>query len=237
MPPLVKHQPPVALDDRATVRAGDIVTVPVLANDYHPPDASKLLLSPELDLADAPGALAFTDGDELRFQAPEKAGVQTIAYEITDEYEQTARAVVTFTVVARGENRAPTPVPLTSRTFDGSSVRIDVPLDGLDPDGDSVVLTDYAATPVLGRISERTSTSFTYTAFPGSTGTDIFDYEVEDAFGEKARATIRIGVIPRPATQAPPPKAVDDVVEMKPGRRVGIEVLLNDSDPNGSRCA
>jgi hypothetical protein len=39
-------------------------------------------------------------------------------------------------------------------------------------------------------------------------------------------------VIPRPAV-ALPPKAVDDAIEMKPGRTASVEVLLNDSDPSG----
>lgn len=231
VPPLVKHQPPVALDDTAIVRAGDIVTVPVLDNDYHP-DAATLHLSSELDVTGLDGGLAFVDGAEVRFQAPDNAGTQTIVYTVEDDFEQLARARLTLTVVGRdAENRPPQPAPLTSRTFESSSVKIEVPLDGIDPDGDSVRLSSIAA-PALGRITERTSTSFTYEAFAGSSGTDTFDYEVEDVPGEVAKGTIRIGVIPRPATQAPP-AAVDDVVEMKPGRTVGVEVLLNDSDPSG----
>ena len=68
----------------------------------------------------------------------------------------------------------PLPTPLTSRTFAGSAVSIDIPLDGLDPDGDSVVLTGISSAPNLGRVAERTSTSITYEAFAGSTGTDTF---------------------------------------------------------------
>ena len=64
------------------------------------------------------------------------------------------------------------PTPLTSRTFAGSAVSIDIPLDGLDPDGDSVMLTGISSAPNLGRVAERTSTSITYEAFAGSTGTD-----------------------------------------------------------------
>ncbi|QAY73765.1 fibronectin type III domain-containing protein [Agromyces protaetiae] len=232
VPPLVKHQPPVALDDRTVVRAGDIVTVPVLANDYHP-DASPIRLLDDLDQSGAPGGLAFIDDESIRFQAPETAGVQTVSYTITDDFEQTARATVTFTVVARdGSNRAPSPLPITSRTFESSGVKVDVPLDGIDPDGDSVTLLDFTSTPALGRITSRTSRSFTYEAFAGTAGTDSFTYEVQDAFGERATGTIRIGVIPRPLTQAPP-VAVDDSVQMKPGRTFGIEVLANDTDPNG----
>ncbi|WP_127793726.1 Ig-like domain-containing protein [Agromyces sp. LHK192] len=232
VPPLVKHQPPVALDDTAIVRAGDIVTVPVLDNDYHP-DASKLYLSADLDQTGVQGGLGFSDGETIRFQAPETPGNQTLVYTITDDFEQIARATLTITVLgAEGENQAPQPIPLTSRTFEGSAVKIDVPLDGLDPDGDSVRLRDIVSAPSYGRIVERTSTSFTYQAFEGSTGTDTFAYELEDAEGATAVGTIRIGVVPRPATQLPP-KAVDDVIEMKPGRTVGVEVLLNDTDPNG----
>ncbi|MBM7505091.1 Ig-like domain-containing protein [Agromyces aurantiacus] len=235
VPPLVKHQPPVAVDDGAIVRAGDIVTVPVLENDYHP-DAATLHVQPELVEVDAPDGLAFVDGDAVRFQAPEKAGVYSAVYTIGDEFEQTARAAVRFTVVAKdaGENRAPLPTPLTSRTFAGSAVTIDVPLDQLDPDGDSVTLTGIAVAPELGRVIERTSTSLTYEAFAGSAGTDELTYEVRDTFGATAEGAIRIGVIPRPEVQLPP-KAVDDAIEMKPGRTASVEVLLNDSDPSGYR--
>lgn len=235
VPPLVKHQPPVAIDDGAIVRAGDIVTVPVLENDYHP-DAATLHVLPELVEVQAPEGLAFVDGETVRFQAPEEPGVYSAVYTIGDDHEQTARAKVDFTVVARdaGENRAPLPTPLTSRTFAGSAVRIDVPLDQLDPDGDSITLTGIDAAPSLGRIIERTSTSLTYEAFAGSAGTDSFSYEVRDTLGATATGTIRIGVIPRPEVQLPP-KAVDDTIEMKPGRTASVEVLLNDSDPSGYR--
>lgn len=235
VPPLVKHQPPVAVDDGAIVRAGDIVTVPVLENDYHP-DAATLHVEPELVDVEAGDGLVFVDGESVRFQAPETAGAYSAVYTIADDHDQTARAAVRFTVVAKdaGENREPLPTPLTSRTFAGSAVTVDVPLDQLDPDGDSVTLTGIRSTPALGRIIERTSTSFTYEALAGSAGTDSFTYEVRDTYGATAEGTIRIGVIPRPAVQLPP-KAVDDTIEVKPGRTASVEVLLNDSDPSGYR--
>lgn len=233
VPPLVKHQPPVAVDDTVNVRAGDIATVPVLANDYHP-DSTAIHVLPDLADTSSLQGLAFVDDDEVRFQAPDEPGTYTAVYTIGDDFEQTARAGVTFTVLAKdaGENRPPLPTPLTSRTFGGSAVSIDIPLDGLDPDGDSVVLTGITSAPNLGRIVERTSTSITYEAFAGSTGTDAFSYELRDAFGATATGTIRIGVIPRPVV-ALPPKAVDDAIEVKPGRTASVEVLLNDSDPSG----
>ncbi len=233
VPPLVKHQPPVAVDDAVTVRAGDIVTVPVLENDYHP-DAAPLLLDRELADTSAAGGLVFVAEDAVRFQAPDEPGVYTVGYRILDDYEQTATAVVRFTVVgpdAKG-NRAPLPLPLTSRTFEGTAVEIDVPLDGIDPDGDSVTLVGITTPPSLGRIVETGSTHISYEAHAGSAGTESFTYEVADTAGKTATGTIRIGVIPRPA-EALPPNAVDDVVELRPGRRAAIDVLANDSDPSG----
>ncbi|MFF2270902.1 Ig-like domain-containing protein [Agromyces sp. NPDC058136] len=233
VPPLVKHQPPVALDDGVNVRAGDIVTVPVLENDFHP-DAAAIHVLPELIDPVAEGGLVFVSEDAVRFQAPKVPGTYSAVYTIGDDFEQTARATVRFNVIGPDPdaNRPPLPTPINSRTFEGSAVKIDVPLDGLDPDGDSVVLTGITKAPSLGRILERTSTSITYEALTGSAGTDSFTYEVRDTGGATATGEVRIGVIPRPAVQLPP-KAVDDTIEMKPGRTVGVEVLLNDSDPSG----
>ncbi|UOQ88819.1 Ig-like domain-containing protein [Agromyces endophyticus] len=234
VPPLVKHQPPVAIDDRATVRAGDIVTVPVLANDFHP-DGATMHVADELDVRELQGAgLAFVSRDHVRYQAPDEPGTYRLVYTLTDDFGQVARAQVVFDVTKKGggTNRSPLPEPLTARVFEGSVVRIDVPLDGLDPDGDSVVLTGLENPPALGRVVGRTSRSISYEAFPGSTGTDTFSYTLSDAFGATAVGTIRVGVIPRPPIMLPP-KAVDDAIEMRPGRTGSAEVLLNDTDPSG----
>ncbi|SFR75244.1 Fibronectin type III domain-containing protein [Agromyces sp. CF514] len=233
VPPLVKNQPPVAVDDAAIVRAGDIVTVPVTKNDFHP-DAAAFHVLPELQSGDDLKGLAFVDDDTVRYQAPDEPGVYSLSYAITDDTEQTAKAKVTFTVTPRSSdgNRPPLPTPITSRTFAGSGVKIDIPLDGLDPDGDSVTLTRITTAPSLGQVTDLTSTSMLYAAMPGSAGTDTFTYEVRDTYGATATGTIRIGVIPRPIVQLPP-TAVDDAIEMKPGRTASVEVLLNDSDPSG----
>ncbi|TFD12448.1 fibronectin type III domain-containing protein [Cryobacterium sp. TMT1-21] len=233
VPPLVKHQPPVAVDDSVSVRAGDIVSVPVLDNDYHP-DSGTMTLSPDLvDTANA-GGLAFVTGKQVRYQAPKEPGAYSIAYAITDPYLETATAVVRFTVIGpdKANNRAPTPLPLTMRTFADSIIKVQVPLDGIDPDGDSVYLTDVTTPPALGRITKRGSDFFVYEAYPGTAGTDSFTYEVADTYGATATGTVRIGVIPRPVALLPP-NAVDDAIEIKPGRAGSIPVVLNDSDPNG----
>ncbi|MGI9823999.1 Ig-like domain-containing protein [Agromyces sp. Marseille-Q5079] len=237
IPPLVKHQPPVAVDDDVRVRAGDIVSVPVLDNDHHP-DQAPLDVAPELvDDDAAAGGLAFVSGDRVRFQAPDEPGVFSVDYRVVDAHGETAVASVRFTVVGRGgENSAPSAAPLTTRTFAGSTVKVEVPTHGLDPDGDSVAVRGVTSTPRLGRITATDTGSIEYQAYPGMSGTDAFEYEVEDTGGERATGTIRVGVIPRPATDAPP-NAVDDLIEIRPGSVASVPVWRNDSDPNGYRLA
>ena len=232
VPPLTKHQAPIASDDLVTVRAGDIASVPVLDNDIHP-DSAVMTLSP--DLAEPVQAgLAFVAGDRVRYQAPREPGVYTATYAVTDDFKQKDVAVVTFNVVAADKkvNAEPAPKTLVARVFADSSVTVNVPLDGLDPNGDSVIFNGLATAPTLGTVTKSTSTTFTYTAAPSSAGTDVFSYEVRDVYGATAVGVVRIGVIERP-DQDSPPIAVDDTIEVQPGRVATVPVLGNDSDPNG----
>ncbi|GGE82084.1 fibronectin type III domain-containing protein [Mycetocola zhadangensis] len=232
VPPLTKHQAPIAADDTVTVRAGDIASVPVLENDVHP-DNAVMVLAPDL-VEPSTGGLAFVTDDRVRYQAPRDPGVYTAAYMVTDAFKQQAVARVTFNVVGadKDKNEAPAPKTLTARVFADSSVEVNVPLDGLDPNGDSLVFDGLASSPALGSVTDSNSTTFTYTAAPGSAGTDVFSYTLKDTFGATAIGTVRIGVIQR-AAQDSPPIAVDDTIEVQPGRVATVPVLGNDSDPNG----
>ncbi|HXH33400.1 MAG TPA: Ig-like domain-containing protein [Plantibacter sp.] len=232
VPPLPKHQAPVATDDAVVVRAGDIANVSVLENDYHP-DAAVMLI--DRALVDEPTAgLAFVDDDEVRFQAPTEPGTYTASYRVSDTFGEADTATVTFNVVGEDKknNQPPVPQLLTSRVFAGATVKVDVPLDGLDPNGDSVVVDDIASAPLLGRVIEQGSTWFVYEAAPDSSGTDTFQYRVKDTYGAVAVGTIKIGVIGRPEVDGQP-NAVDDYVEVLPGKVASVPVLENDSDPNG----
>ncbi|MEP6481233.1 MAG: Ig-like domain-containing protein, partial [Rhodoglobus sp.] len=134
VPALTKHQPPVAENDTATVRVGDIITLNVLANDFHPDDSPMFL---DTTLVTPPEAgLAFVSKNELRFQAPTVAGEYHVGYRVLDPFGETAAATATFTVTALDEktNRDPVPGPLIARVLAGGSIRVDIPLQGIDPD-------------------------------------------------------------------------------------------------------
>jgi hypothetical protein len=236
VPELVKHQAPIAKNDAIKVRAGDVASISVLNNDYHP-DGVRMQLDPQLVESNFPDedGLAFITGEQVRIQAPEAPGIYAVTYRIFDAFNEasTAKVVVTVTERDAETNAPPLPQTITARVFQDAAVTIDVPLDGVDPDGDSVVFV-RATGALLGEIPESgiTSTSFAYQASRDKSGTDVFTYEVRDTYGLSATGEVRIAVIPRGETVMAP-TAVPDSVSIRPGRSAAVPVLANDSDPNG----
>ena len=233
------NQPPVARDDLAVVRAGDVVTVPVLGNDFDP-DGDVLTVEPAVTEnrpeGTPPVGVEFVDQTRVRFVAGDTPGSVSITYSVTDAVGQTASALVRITVLASdAANQPPIPRSLDARAFAGTTVDIVVPVLGVDPDGDSVTMRLDRA-PTKGRILSTddiaTCQCFHYEAFEASVGTDTFTYLATDGGGLSGEATIRVGVTKRPATNQAP-AVVDDTVNVRPGGQVAVPVLDNDSDPDG----
>lgn len=233
VPALTKHQPPVALDDSAKVRAGDIITLDVLDNDFHPDDSS-MSLDPELVTEPSEG-IAFISEEKLRFQAPTIPGEYSVDYRVRDPFGETAAATARFTVtpIDLESNRDPMPVTLVARVLAGGEIRVEIPLDTVDPDGDSTQLLGFPTNPTLGAITEKGTDYFIYSASSAAAGTDSFSYELNDAFGATGVGDVKIAVIPEPK-QLSDPTALPDSVEIRPGRTAQVDLLDNDSDPQGA---
>ncbi|MDF1480024.1 Ig-like domain-containing protein [Leifsonia sp. H3M29-4] len=235
IPAPARVQPPIAYDDSITVRVGDAIDIPVLRNDEHP-DGLELTLSPKLDqqLPDDAGLL-FASGDLLRYLAPDKTGNFTAAYRVSGPDGQSATALVRIAVreADAATNNAPVPETVTARVLAGESVRIRIPLSGTDPDGDSVQLLGQSTNPQKGSVVEVDGDTVVYRAGDYSAGTDILTYSVIDALGARAEGTIRVGISAR-LEGARNPVAIVDEVTVRPGVTVSVQVLANDSDPDGS---
>lgn len=229
-------QPPVAQSDSATVRVGDVAEIDVLANDTQP-EGEPLTLDPQL-VQNVPGdgGLLFVSGDRLRYLAPQTPGNHTAVYRVRGPDGQYADATVSISVRERdaATNNPPVPETVTARAVAGQAVRITVPLNGIDPDGDSVQLVGVADNPEKGSVSDVTADALTYDAGDYSSGTDEFTYTVVDALGARATGTVRVGISPR-ADQATNPVAEADHVTIRPGGSVTVRVLQNDSDPEGGQ--
>ncbi|MFC0682497.1 Ig-like domain-containing protein [Lysobacter korlensis] len=227
-------QPPIARDDSVTVRVGDAIDIPVLANDEHP-DNEAIRLVPEL-VSSVPdgGGLLFASGSRLRYLAPERTGIYTAVYSIEGPGGETAQAEVRITVneVNEAANTPPVPRGVTARVLAGERVLIDVPLNGVDPDGDSVQLLGQATNPEKGAVVSVAGNVIEYEAGSYSAGTDSFTYTVVDGLGARATGTVRVGIMPR-IEGTRNPVAIEDEVHVRPDRTVAVQVLANDSDPDG----
>ena len=228
-------QPPVATDDSVTVRVGDAIDIPVLDNDSQP-DGQPIVLQPKLAVPLPSGAgLLFASSGRLRYLAPQTAGNYSAVYSIAGPDGQTAQARVNISVreIDVATNNPPVPVQVTARVLAGETVSIQIPLTGIDPDGDSVQLIGVASNPEKGSIESVTNGAIVYQAGDYSSGTDSFTYTVVDGLGARATGSVRVGISPR-LDGARNPVANADSVSVRPGRTVSVQVLANDSDPDGS---
>ena len=227
-------QPPIATDDQATVRVGDAIDIDVLSNDEQP-DGDELALVPRLE-NDVPAGsgLLFAAGNRLRFLAPSTPGNVTATYTVEGPDGQRASAQVAIAVreVDAGSNAAPAPQAATARVVAGETVRIGIPLEGIDPDGDSVQLLGVGTNPEKGSVSTVGTDYVEYQANASAAGTDSFSYTVVDGLGARATGVVRVGISTR-AEGSRDPLAVADAVTMRPGGSITVRVLDNDSDPDG----
>ncbi|MFJ6001822.1 Ig-like domain-containing protein [Arthrobacter sp. NPDC092385] len=225
--------PPQATPDTATVRAGDVVNIPVLDNDTHP-NGDALTLDPVLAQGvDPADGRMFASENVLRFVAGPIAKTVYAIYTVRDTTGQVDSAEVRITIKARDDAKNTQPVPrnLEGRVIAGSTVRIPVPLDGIDADGDSVFLTGIDSAPKQGAAIPGTN-FIDFTASATGAGTDSFTYRVRDRFGLENTGTVQVGIAPA-AEANQKPIAVNDGAILRPGRAIAVEALRNDSDPDG----
>jgi len=97
-----------------------------------------------------------------------------------------------------------------------------------DPDGDSLT-AQQASGPANGSLSLAPQGGFSYTPAVGFSGTDTFGYVANDGALSSPSATVTITVNPNQK-----PVASNDVASTPKNTTKVINVLANDSDPDGS---
>ncbi|MBK8460830.1 MAG: fibronectin type III domain-containing protein [Micropruina sp.] len=169
----------------------------------------------------------------MRFRAGAEEKMVALVYEVSDSQNNVTAGYLRIQIIAAdgSANAAPLPESVIARSIAGTSVRVPIPLDGIDPDGDSVELIGTSSAPKKGRVSVG-DTWLVYEAYPGTTGRDSFDYVVRDRRGAVATGTVVVGIA-APSSQNQAPYTVRDTVGVRPGRSVSVPVLANDTDPDG----
>jgi uncharacterized repeat protein (TIGR01451 family) len=191
------NQPPVAVNDTATVFEGAPTPIHVLANDTEPDDginpASVLVVTSPGHGSASPDFSG--NGDIIYTPNAGFTGTDTFTYDVADFGGVVSnRATVTVTVQS---NQAPVAVNDSVTTVTNLQTTIDVlandtePDDGIDPASVFVVgnpAHGSAVTDGLGNVL--------YTSNFGFTGTDTFTYDVADLGGfvsNVATVTVTVG--------------------------------------------
>jgi len=232
-----------ANDDFTDTDGTTPVVVDVLAND-HPPGGGGLLLAGSVVITSSPrhgrvqvdpttGAVTYTAFAGFRgtdtFQYSVKAQVPGIGI------PPPGTTIVTMNATASVHVNAPVAADDWTDTDGATPVTVAVLANDADPDGnehiDPTRGTGAAVTLVSpaahGSVTRNADGSFTYTAFPGFTGTDSFRYTVtDDAGATSAPATVLVRVNT--------PTAADDFAQATGTAPVVIDVLANDTDPDGN---
>lgn len=231
--PRAGNRAPVAQDDRLTVRAGAVASVPVLDNDFDP-DGDELQLFQQ-DIVKPDDLPLFASGRVLRFRAPSTPGEFRATYGVRDARGQRDDAELIVNVIADNAevNAAPRPDPVAARAVGPRPARIDLDLGDADPDGDAVSLKGLRTAPALGRVTATGLDWIEYQPYTKKNGgTDAFEVEVQDKYGAVGVQEVRIAVVPRSATNQAP-VALDDKLLVRPGRTIQYDVLANDADADG----
>ncbi len=137
-------------------------------------------------------------------------------------------AIVDMGAYERQGDRAPVATP-DSYTTENTTLTVNAATGVLandsDPDGDPITAA-LVTNPTNGMVTLNTDGSFTYTPNANFSGPDSFTYMASDGVLSSAPATVSITVLS-------PPDAQDDSATLDARTSANINVLANDSDPDG----
>jgi VCBS repeat-containing protein len=216
------NDPPVAQDDSDSTDENTPVVINVLPNDSDP-DGENLIVQ---SVTQSNNGSVVNNGTDVTY-TPDSgfSGIDVFTYTISDSNGETATATVTVAIAA--VNDPPVAQDDSDSTDENTPVVIDVLPNDSDPDGDSLIVESVTQAE-HGEVVNN-GTDVVYTPDPGFDGVDLFTYTISDGNGETATATVTVAV----AAVNDPPIAQDDSDSTDEGTPVVIDVLPNDSDPDG----
>ncbi len=156
-----------------------------------------------------------------------ESGVDRYALKVAARDPAGLKAEATVVVRVVPVNEAPTALDDAAETPEDLPLVVDVLANDEDPDGDRLQVVAVTA-PRHGTTAVAAG-GVRYAPAPGYHGPDAFRYTVADAAGLIAEATVTVDVLP----VNDPPEALDDAAQTLEDEPVVVDVLANDSDPDG----
>ncbi|PSL17611.1 Ig-like domain-containing protein [Shimia abyssi] len=216
---------PIAVDDLAATEEALPVEIDVLFNDSDPDGDTVSILS----VGDASNGTAELGETGVTYTPDaEFIGTDSFTYTVEDATGRSATATVTVTV---GINDAPEAADDRVYTEEDTPILIDVLSNDLDRDNEFPTITNVS-TPSMGSVS-LVDGKIEYSPDAETSGTDSFSYTIADGEGEEDSAEVTVVV--RAINDAP--IAVNDAAVTQEDETVTIDVIDNDSDPEGHDLA
>ncbi|MCL2515105.1 MAG: Ig-like domain-containing protein, partial [Microbacteriaceae bacterium] len=209
--------PPVAVDDQFGVRAGSLVTLPVMLNDYDANgDVISIVPGSVTGLDPRFGTASVADsGQTITVQVqPNAPPTATFTYEVTDGTTKngldSAPATVTLTVHPASQNGAPVwcngysaeeclvTWPDNTEVAQGGSVEIPILRGWVDPDGDPMFATATGLSDPADTVSVTPDGNLVFQAAAGSRTGDVdVAVTVSDVLGATTTKTLHLKVVAR----------------------------------------
>jgi hypothetical protein len=213
---------PAAADDEAETDEDFPVTIDVLANDSDPDEDA---LAVDWTSAPAHGTVSNLGTAVQYAPGPDFHGTDTFAYAASDGRGGTSVATVTVSVAAVNDD--PLAQADTGSTEEDVALEVGVLSNDSDPDGDSLAI-ESVTQGENGSVAEG-GTGVIYTPNADFFGTDTFTYTISDGAGGTSSAVVTVVVAP--VNDAP--QALGGAVSTDEDTALDIEVMANDSDPDG----
>ena len=234
------NQPPNAKNDNSSTAYNTPVSIDVLANDTDPENQALTITS----ATSLTGATVQVVNNKVQYTPKSDfniaGGSDAFSYTIKDTEGATSSAIVTVNVGAKPtpppvpkQNQAPMALNDLASTLNNTPVIIDVLANDIDPEGQALTITNINS--ATGATVEKTADGkVKYTPKSNSSKragiSDTFTYTIKDPQGATSSATVTVNVGEQPNQ---PPKAEDDEVSTSHKTPVIVNVLANDSDPDG----
>ena len=237
-PSTIANDPPIANKDYALTDEGIPVTASILSNDIDP-DGDLLTIT---ELTDPANGLVINNNNGTVTYVPNDdfLGTDIFQYTIVDGNGGVDTVIVIIIVIISDSSSEP---PLNSSpqaandaatTDENTAVAVPVLANDSDPDSDMISLLSVTDPPNGSAVIHGNGT-VAYEPDLNFVGQDEFQYVISDGKGGVDSATVTVDVLanPPPPPANNPPNAVDDSAVTDEGISITVNVLANDSDPDG----
>ncbi|MHA3775299.1 Ig-like domain-containing protein [Verrucomicrobiota bacterium sgz303538] len=217
---------PIASPDVATAVPGTPKIIHVLNNDVDP-DGDPLTVTAAA-VPSNEGVVTRNPDGTITFEAASNfTGVSTITYQVSDDHGNSASSTVTVTVSQELVNSAPVASNDTAATPVQTPVDVAVLVNDIDPDGDLLVVSALEVAAEQGTATLNPDGTVHFVPAAGFNDTARIRYTVDDGKGGTATAVLTVTVNDNPV-------AVTDVTSTPAKTPVTVNILANDTDPNGN---